>query len=124
VELSLRFLEKTFRKIGIKKLQGLAKLMMPMIDEILKEIERPVDASDVREEIKKIIDLYIEADMLRKLAYAKLLNLANEMIERLKGIEDPEAEKLIRRIERDKSLRTVIAILDRYERLMRKQNLY
>jgi hypothetical protein len=124
VELSLRFLEKTFRKTGIKKLQGLAKLMRPMIDEILKEIERPVDASDVREEIKKIIDLHIEADMLRKLAYAKLLNLANEMIKRLKDIEDPEAEKLIRRIERDKSLRTVIAILDRYERLMRKQNLY
>jgi DNA/RNA-binding domain of Phe-tRNA-synthetase-like protein len=43
------------------------------------------------------------------------------MIERLRGIKDPEAEKLIRRIERDKSLRTVIAVLDRYERLMRKQ---
>jgi|GEM_PF-7123367 len=108
-----------------KKLQGLAKLMMPMrIDEILKEIERPVDASDVREEIKKIIDLHIEADMLRKLAYAKLLNLANEMIEKLKGIEDPEAKKLLDKIERDKSLRTVISILDRYERLVRKQNLY
>jgi len=96
-------------------------LMRPMrIDEILKEIERPVDASDVREEIKKIIDLYIEADMLRKLAYAKLLNLANEMIEKLRNINDPEAKRLLNKIERDKTLRTVIAILDRYERLMRK----
>ena len=95
--------------------------MMPMrIDEILKEIERPVDASDVREEIKKIIDLYIEADMLRKLAYAKLLNLANEMIVRLRNANDPEAEKLIRRIERDKSLRTIISVIDKYERLKRK----
>jgi len=83
-----------------------------------------VDASDVREEIKKIIDLYIKADMLRKLAYAKLLNLANEMIERLRDIEDPEAKKLLDKIERDKSLRTVIAILDRYERLMRKQEFF
>ena len=124
MELSLRFLGKTFGKIGLKKLQGLAKLMRPMIDEILKEIERPVDASDVREEIKKIIDLHIEADMLRKLAYAKLLNLANEMIKRLKDIEDPEAKKLLDKIERDKSLRTIIAVLDKYERLMRKQNLY
>ena len=95
---------------------------MLSLETILKEVEKPID--DVREEIRRIAELYIDSDLLRRIADTRLNNLIDKMIERLRGIKDPEAEKLIRRIERDKSLRTVINILDRYERLMRKQNLY
>jgi len=95
---------------------------MLSLEIILKEVEKPID--DVREEIRRIAELYIDSDLLRRIADTRLNNLIDKMIEKLKDIEDPEAEKLIRRIERDKSLRTIIAILDKYERLMRKQNLY
>jgi len=95
---------------------------MLSLETILKEVEKPID--DVREEIRRIAELYIDSDLLRRIADTRLNNLIDKMIERLRGIKDPEAEKLIRRIERDKSLRTIIAVLDRYERLMRKQNLY
>jgi len=95
---------------------------MLSLETILKEVEKPID--DVREEIRRIAELYIDSDLLRRIADTRLNNLIDKMIERLRGIKDPEAEKLIRRIERDKSLRTLIAVLDKYERLMRKQNLY
>ena len=95
---------------------------MLSLEIILKEVEKPID--DVREEIRRIAELYIDSDLLRRIADTRLNNLIDKMIERLRGIKDPEAEKLIRRIERDKSLRTLIAVLDKYERLMRKQNLY
>ena len=95
---------------------------MLSLEIILKEVEKPID--DVREEIRRIAELYIDSDLLRRIADTRLNNLIDKMIERLRGINDPEAEKLIRRIERDKSLRTIIAVLDKYERLMRKQNLY
>jgi len=93
---------------------------MLSLETILKEVEKPINDDDVREEIRRIAELYIDSDLLRRIADTRLNNLIDKMIERLRGIKDPEAEKLIRRIERDKSLRTLIVILDRYERLMRK----
>jgi hypothetical protein len=96
---------------------------MLSLETILKEVEKPIN-DDVREEIRRIAELYIDSDLLRRIADTRLNNLIDKMIERLRNIKDPEAKKLLNKIERDKSLRTVISILDRYERLMRKQNLY
>jgi len=96
---------------------------MLSLETILKEVEKPIN-DDVREEIRRIAELYIDSDLLRRIADTRLNNLIDKMIEKLKDINDPEAKKLLNKIERDKSLRTVISILDRYERLMRKQNLY
>jgi len=75
----------------------------------------------VRDELRDILEAYLEISLREMILRKRVEKIRDKMIERLRGIEDPEAEKLIRRIERDKSLRTVIAVLDKYERLMRKQ---
>ena len=93
---------------------------MLSLETILKEVEKPIN-DDVREEIRRIAELYIDSDLLRRIADTRLNNLIDKMIEKLKNANDPEAEKLIKRIKRDKSLRTVIAVLDKYESLVRKQ---
>jgi len=75
----------------------------------------------VRDELRDILEAYLEISLRKMILRKRVEKIRDKMIERLRGIKDPEAEKLIRRIERDKSLRTIIAVLDKYESLVRKQ---
>jgi len=75
----------------------------------------------VRDELREVLEIYLEISLREMILRKRVEKIRERMIERLRGIKDPEAEKLIRRIERDKSLRTIIAVLDKYESLVRKQ---
>ena len=75
----------------------------------------------VRDELREVLEIYLEISLREMILRKRVEKIRERMIERLRNMNDPEAEKLLKRLEKARDVKDLVNILEKYESLVRKQ---